>query len=381
MLDLEKAAGWLSSVTPVRVESGLCTRARSPRSTCNACVAVCPVEAIELGRGPQVSTEACTACGLCVAACPTGALKLDAPSDTALLAAARKADGEPLVLACGREAPALESQVAGRLVTVPCIGAVPAELLAGMLASGHEQIFLWRPAACDSCPNGCFSDRLLADALHAVDELYPGAVTSGAVVPGAPARAATTASGPGFDEALAGQDRRAFLGGMARSGGGLLQALLGDWFVKPKEPERKPMFDLTGTPRRREILAAALATRPAGEGAALPESAPCASEACTFCPVCSRLCPSAALQVAVEGDRVALQWQASRCTDCRLCREVCPAHALSTGDRISPERFLAKAPEELVAGTRTTCACGSVYWQVEGGPSTCMACRMRAPIV
>jgi ferredoxin len=275
MLDLEKAAGWLSSVTPVRVESGLCTRARSPRSICNACVAVCP-------------------------------------------------------------------------------------------------------AACDSCANGCASDRLLADALQGVAELYPGAVTSGAVVPGAPARAATTGGGPALDEALAGQDRRAFLGGMARSGGGLLQALLGDWFVKPKEPERTPIFDLTGTSRRREILAAALATRPAGQGAVLPEQAPCVSEACTFCPVCSRLCPSGALKVAEAGDCVALQWQASRCTDCGLCREVCPAHAMSTGERISPERFLAKAPEELMAGTRATCTCGTVYWQVEGGPATCMACRVRA---
>ena len=46
-------------------------------SSCGACVAACPNEAITLGDvAASVNTELCCACGICVEACPTGAITL-----------------------------------------------------------------------------------------------------------------------------------------------------------------------------------------------------------------------------------------------------------------------------------------------------------------
>lgn len=385
MFDLERAADMLASVKPVRVEAPLCTQARSGRSTCRACLEICPAGAVSLSRGPVV-TDACTACGLCAAACRTGALRMETPSDVALLTEARKAQGDPLVLACAAEAGRLGLRE--RVVTVPCIGAVTPELLVGMLAGGHSRILLWRPAACETCVNRAGAERL---DLGPLEELYPGTVGFAASVAEVQAPGGTAAVGRGagsragatgteattFDQDLANQDRRAFLGSAFKGGGSLLQALLGDWVAKKPAPPPPTLYEVQGTPRRRQVLRDAMATRPPALGARLPESAVAASPACTLCPVCTKLCPSGALQVSESGDQAELRWQAGRCTDCGLCREICPVGAMGRGERMTAARFQSEEPERLITGERAVCTCGTKFWRTPGGPDRCFACRMR----
>lgn len=388
MFDLERAADMLANVKPVRVESALCTQARSARSTCRACVEICPAGAVSLGRGPVV-TDGCTACGLCAAACRTGALRMETPSDVALLTEARKAQGDPLVVACAAQAGQLGLRE--RLVTVPCIGAVTPEVLVGMLAGGHSRILLWRPAACEACVNRAGVERMN---LAPLAEMYPEAVGFAASVadvqaPGGAAdratggRAASSRAGASgveptaFDQDLANQDRRAFLGSAFKSGGSLIQALLGDWVAKKPAPPAPTLYEVQGTPKRRQIMRDAFAAKPPAPDARLPEWAVQASSACTLCPVCTKLCPSGALQVAAGGEHAELHWQASRCTDCGLCREICPVRAMGRGERMTAARFQAEAPEELMTGSQAACACGTMFYRTPGGPDRCFACRMR----
>ncbi|MDF2627588.1 MAG: 4Fe-4S ferredoxin [Symbiobacteriaceae bacterium] len=376
MFDLERAADMLANVKPVRVETALCTQARSGRSTCRTCVEICPAGAVSLGRGPVV-TDACTACGLCAAACRTGALRMETPSDVALLTEARKAQGDPLVVACAAHGPGLRE----RVVKVPCIGAVTPEVLVGMLAGGHSQILLWRPEACAACGNRAGVERM---DLAPLEALYPGAVgfasslaEVGEGAPGHQAPGDRAGTETTFDQSLANRDRRAFLGSAFKSGGSLLGLLLGDWAPKKPAPPAPTIYEVQGTPRRRQVLRDAMAARPPAPGARLPEFAPLASPACTLCPVCTKLCPSGALHVTESGDHAALQWQASRCTDCGLCREICPVGAMGRGEQLTADRFQAEAPEPLMEGERAICGCGAKYWHTPGGPDRCFACRMR----
>lgn len=47
-----------------------------PCSACEACVEICPEQAIVLGNvGPEMDTEACLSCGKCMRVCPTGTLE------------------------------------------------------------------------------------------------------------------------------------------------------------------------------------------------------------------------------------------------------------------------------------------------------------------
>jgi Na+-translocating ferredoxin:NAD+ oxidoreductase RNF subunit RnfB len=54
-----------------RVDEAVCT-------LCGACQAVCPTEAIGLGKkAVKVNAAACCGCGACVAVCPNEAMRLD----------------------------------------------------------------------------------------------------------------------------------------------------------------------------------------------------------------------------------------------------------------------------------------------------------------
>ncbi len=346
MIDLERAAEWMSGMTPVRVEPGLCVQARSPKASCRACAEVCPVQAVSLNRGVKLA-ESCTACGLCAAACPTGAIRMEAPSEVGLLAAGRKVQGSPLVLVCERQLPHLPEGARPQAVTVPCTGAVTAELLAGMVAAGHRQVLLWRPTACGACPNGQASAALVERALAALAQIYPGSVSAGdsLTTPGLEHGERSVA----VEQAVLADDRRAFLGSLFTGGGQVLGQLLGGWFGKPAAP--KPSLpDPTEVPHRRQILSRALAAVPPAEGGALPGAALAVGAGCTLCVVCSRLCPAGALKLHQDGESATLTWKASMCTGCGLCRDVCPMKAMGSAGTMTFGQLLAEEPETLAHG-------------------------------
>jgi ferredoxin len=363
------------------VEAGLCLPARSGRSSCRACLTVCPAEAVTLSRGPVVDPDACTACGLCAAACPSGALRMETPSETALLAAARRAEGGPVVLACSAQAGSLPAGVRDRLVLVPCVGGLTMEVLAGMLSSsGTDRLVLWQPPACGPCPYGQSSLPLVRAAVAAVERLYPGSLAAvgeeSLLAHGGDPVVTPPAETP-LDQRMAAQDRRAFLGSAVRNSGSLLSLLLGDWAGKPKRSAKVERHAAQSTPRRRQVLLEAVTVRPPAPGALLPEPAVQVTPACTLCPACSKLCPSGALQLQVKDGRAELSWQVAQCTGCGLCRESCPAGAMQTGPVLTVERFRAQEPDVVLAGEKAACACGMPFWQVPGGPVRCVACRLR----
>jgi ferredoxin len=53
----------------MKVDKDFCLR-------CGACVAVCPVDAIEATDGHVRSNRRCTECGICVKVCPVGAIRV-----------------------------------------------------------------------------------------------------------------------------------------------------------------------------------------------------------------------------------------------------------------------------------------------------------------
>lgn len=74
-------------------------------------------------------------------------------------------------------------------------------------------------------------------------------------------------------------------------------------------------------------------------------------EACIFCGMCNRRCPTYAIEVTKDDK----QWQIDRlkCCACNLCVEICPKKCLSMGNQYAPPLtdkragiYLIKAPKE-----------------------------------
>ena len=58
------------------------------------------------------------------------------------------------------------------------------------------------------------------------------------------------------------------------------------------------------------------------------------AEACIFCGLCARKCPSQCLNV--DKDSALWAWDPSACVYCGVCVEVCPTHSLSQTEHRRP---------------------------------------------
>lgn len=392
---------------PLRVEPALCVRDRSTRAACRRCADACPAAAIALAKGPEVS-DACTGCGLCVPACPTGAFQLEQPSDPTVLGEAARIAGDPVIFTCGPEAMALRedgirgrpgarggqvrlADIQDRLITVPCTGFLSADLLAGVLATGHRRVFVLQTSACDTCVNQVGAQRA-AEAVAAVQALLPGSAALVDLnglqdglqecpeVDRGPAPEGTGRAGRSRDARRAAHDRREFLNSAVNGAVVLVRQLFSPWASDAKTDPPAPRPPQQAAPsHRRKMCVQALAALQLPAGTQTGLCAPVAGPGCTLCGACSRLCPTGALLLTEEPGTRTLRWRADRCVSCNLCREICPATAMRVGDQVSVGQVSSAEPARLVAGPRTTCACGTPYWQVPGGPASCVRCRMRLP--
>jgi formate hydrogenlyase subunit 6/NADH:ubiquinone oxidoreductase subunit I len=77
-----------------------------------------------------------------------------------------------------------------------------------------------------------------------------------------------------------------------------------------------------------------------------------ASEACTACELCARVCPTGALELHKTDSTFALRFSAADCTNCGLCLDTCAVAALS--------RSGAPRLSEVIGGQRSTLRSGSL---------------------
>ncbi|HDI02278.1 MAG TPA: 4Fe-4S dicluster domain-containing protein [Ignisphaera sp.] len=50
---------------------------------------------------------------------------------------------------------------------------------------------------------------------------------------------------------------------------------------------------------------------------------------CTGCGACTRICPSKALSMVIEGNSVTIRYFIGRCIFCGMCAEICPQNAIT----------------------------------------------------
>lgn len=121
-------------------------------TTCSACMAVCPVDAITIeGTTVRVSDD-CRMCGLCTMVCPTETFLVQRLMAKSLYDSIARAASmfETCYVTCTR---ALGRKPYDNEIVLPCVGAVPRDVWIALLAE-YSNISVFLPLGiCDRCKN------------------------------------------------------------------------------------------------------------------------------------------------------------------------------------------------------------------------------------
>ena len=122
------------------LQADRCLNRKQNKFTCTACSEICPEHVFSLRAKEELKWSHCRDCGLCVSACPSRCFTLSAGMLRTLTEDTR-AD-EALVFACECESELMDRKL-------PCLAAIPWELLALMAFYGEVVLLMTHCAACE----------------------------------------------------------------------------------------------------------------------------------------------------------------------------------------------------------------------------------------
>lgn len=320
----------LSRRKGMHIDVDACLARRPAAVACDACVEVCPTQALNWADDSVTVESTCMACGRCMAACPSGAITLS--GFEALAATPGTTHGE-LYIECARVP--LKLRRAGA-VTVPCLGGVTSLDMLNIAARSQAAVLVDR-GWCAACPAGrdqtSTLQDIVGDACNDLRTALDGAADRGLLpridqVP----LPATVAQPPTSATVLGGTalDRRGFFATF-RAGASTVVAAAS----RPRHTRTRAAC--RPSPVARQHLAAradALATvakRRSRPLAAAAFPAVTAHRNCCHEGMCAAGCPSGALRLVDDeaSGQVGLDIDAALCLACGLCAALCPHGALS----------------------------------------------------
>lgn len=315
-----------------RVNVVPCLACKSDKSSCRACEAVCPVDAVVIEDGSVDVLDSCRKCGLCVAACPTEAFvspKLQPKrlyDDIARAAASH----ETAYVTCTR---ALKRAPRDNEVVLACVGDVTPETWFSVIAD-YPNVSVYLPLdICEGCRNAC-GEEMLGDAI-AEAETWAG-YGMGLEVD---AKSLTCTKKREYE-------RKEFMDNIVRQTGLAVSKLNPATAAIASVADRlrehtgrisaleKTLNTACGTTtakcRRiltqgRQLMLSTLQQHPELAKNIRIKQPECDFEACTLCGDCVAVCPTYACDI-VNGSKLAIE--PTYCIGCNLCVEVCEEHAL-----------------------------------------------------
>ena len=174
----EKAAAFVRAIGR---DAGLCLREGNAKSTCNACVDVCPGHALRVPKATDtpggvkltVSKGFCVDCGLCCAVCPTSSLMVMEPTPRYLrhlLKRAQAAAGgsaHHVYLTCIETGLAKDDP---SVVEVPCLGLISKEAWASLMLDFPNLAVFLPGELCPKC-KAKVAEGMIVDAVVEAQEI------------------------------------------------------------------------------------------------------------------------------------------------------------------------------------------------------------------
>lgn len=354
------------TVTP---EPDLCSRFRTPKSSCSSCADRCPAGAITLSdSGPEIG-PVCIECGICHAACPSGALSLRSLNDAEIATALKlPAIQESCRISCRRGGGVVDLRVI-------CLGRLTEFLLLQPLHLNREvRVEIVQPA-CEQCPMSAAVARfeeLLSRTRHLYDLVGVGreklAVTRVGLQP---LTSTDTEEGTGT--------RREFLHAIGHKTTKVVQsALPGEQKTAAIVPSYRKR---TVSQKRVELLKSIrkLAKSPSPKPLFVPvqesiHAALSINTDCTVCGACSAVCPSGALRQKETGQAISISFQSDVCSNCGLCAEICRYDAITIHETVLINDLLEERESELFGAELFHCRICRLPFVRDGGDGICPLC-------
>ncbi len=374
MTSLEALRSVFVSTVPC-VDTPRCINTRHEAVDCDRCEAICPTGAISrFSVTPRISTEACVTCGACLAVCPSDAIAIPTAMENAPFRALEHLPPGDIGLVCGVHPDPQASAAPAPTVLRHgmCLASLDIGRLIALTEGGSRLVWL-DTSGCSTCPIATVRSAIeqAAAAANALASLFgrppPIATVDNGRVPAE--RAVVDGSHQGLTRrdllTAAGLRREAPDTPMTRRRGAV-----GD---------RLPI----ALPRARRRLLDHLdrwGEAPAADSFLSTSGSPFASvviddDLCRGCRLCSRFCPTGALNWHSAAGSFTLGFLASLCIDCGICVAACPEDAVGLGEELAAEQLLEREWSVLLTGTLVDCAgCGQPT-RGEEEANLCHSCR------
>lgn len=310
-----------------------CLKCKYEKSSCRACLDVCPVDAIDIEDGGIDIRDNCRKCGLCVAACPTEAFvspRLQ-PKKVYDAVAGAAAAHDTAYVTCTR---ALRRLPRENEVVVACVGDITAETWFSILAD-YPNVSVYLPLdICTACRNAQGED-MLGDAIATAEE-WSGTGMGLEV----DADALTCTKKREYE-------RKEFMDNIVRSTGlavsKLNPAVAAVTSVTQRLREHsnritaleKTLNTACGAnaekrrrilTQSRQLMLSTLQQHPELAENVRVQLPVCDHDKCTLCGACMKQCPTFACDLSGTGN---VTIEPTYCIGCGLCAEVCEDHALT----------------------------------------------------
>lgn len=310
-----------------------CLKCKYEKSSCRACLDVCPVDAIDIEDGGIDIRDNCRKCGLCVAACPTEAFvspRLQ-PKKVYDAVAGAAAAHDTAYVTCTR---ALRRLPRENEVVVACVGDITAETWFSILAD-YPNVSVYLPLEiCTACRNAQGED-MLGDAIATAEE-WSGTGMGLEV----DADALTCTKKREYE-------RKEFMDNIVRSTGlavsKLNPAVAAVTSVTQRLREHsnritaleKTLNTACGAnaekrrrilTQSRQLMLSTLQQHPELAENVRVQLPVCDHDKCTLCGACMKQCPTFACDLSGTGN---VTIEPTYCIGCGLCAEVCEDHALT----------------------------------------------------
>jgi len=355
----------------VRYDSKRCLLSRDKFAECEACLGICPTNAIQSGKPPRFDPKACSGCLACLPLCPSGAYDGDdAVHD--LLNFAAHVERTQIELICqahphaqnGVSEEALGIRVRG------CLAGLGSGTYLALAAMGVTKVTA-RLDACAECPWNTLKAQVEVQVENAKrllsawnKETFVQSVTE---LENAYQRPLQEAKNPPLS-------RRDLFVMLSRQGQLTLARA-----IENNEP-----FAEKQAGRGHHRLANAIAHLPAPEKNISLEGFGFGmvkvSEACTACGSCARFCPTGALgfDINEEVGTYSLAFAMQKCIDCGACLHVCADSAISLDPApVLNQVFGSKEPLVLRRGGLSRCERCHACFAARPGVRLCPNCEFR----